>query len=137
MKKSRSRLNEVRVDKYKYWDKEIDMSNFNNVESIVKQVKFPGYNFKVTEITEEICSIHVYYDEPDVFSGVNETQHGRDWLVSYGATEGAIVATCLKAVLTSFEHRTREHFTYKNVPIFYPHFEIEDLLQINKDKIAH
>jgi len=35
------------------------------------------------------------------------------------------VQTAFKAVLTFEEHEIREHFLYKNRPVFSPHYDVE------------
>lgn len=71
--------------------------------------------------------------EPDVYTGKDETQFTRKWLISPHATKSEIVQTCFKLCITSMEHRCREHFKYMNTRVFGPHFDIDDLVSICKD----
>jgi hypothetical protein len=57
-------------------------------------------------------------------------QTGRKWYVSSYATQGEIVQTALKAILTAEEHEVRERFKYKGVAIFGPHLDPNSLVTI-------
>jgi hypothetical protein len=112
----------------------MNCQTYDRILQIVNNVKFPGYNFEldVGGYGNDFYYVQVYYDEPDVMTGINETQYGRKWLIEPDATEGQIVSTLFKAILTSLEHRCREHFTYRQVPVFCPHFDINDLVDLNE-----
>jgi hypothetical protein len=69
-----------------------------------------------------------YFDE-DADTGKAEPQHGRKWYVSRHATDGEVVQTALKAILTSLEHFAREHFRFDGQPIYGPHFELAALVE--------
>jgi hypothetical protein len=94
------------------------------VRQVVAGVKFPGYTFTVEPLADHVY-VQVSYDEPDVMSGVVEEQRGRKWLLPAGQTVGQIVQTCFKAILTSLEHRAREHFLYRGKPVLQPHMDLE------------
>jgi hypothetical protein len=65
-----------------------------------------------------------------------EVQSGRKWYISPHATEGEVVQTALKAVLTALEHEAREAFTYEGSAIFAPHFRMDALVALAREK-AH
>lgn len=96
---------------------------------IVDRINFPQYNFDVEPIEDEFY-IQVYYNEADILTGTVEEQKGRKWVFPAGQTEGQIVQTCFKAVLTSLEHRCREHFTYDNKLVMQPHLPLKKLIKI-------
>ncbi len=108
------------------------------VYELVGCVNYPGYTFRagynLTAGGKEIRYIYVEYDEPDVDTNVNETQHGRKWQLENEWTAQQIIQTCLKALLTSLEHRAREHFTYKGRAIFQPHMTLEALMSIAPER---
>ena len=106
------------------------------VRTIVADVFFPGYTFQVEPINPEQMAIRVIYDEPDVMSGVVEEQHGRWWPIERKWHNGQIVQTCLKALLTSLEHRAREHFTWRGRNVFQPHFSMMTLWDIAKPVVG-
>lgn len=99
------------------------------VSSVVNRIQFPGYKFILNYVPEGY-HVHVQYHENDVMTGVNEEQNGRKWYFPYEQSEGQIIQTCFKAILTSLEHRAREHFTYKGKAILQPHMKVDDLLKI-------
>ena len=96
----------------------------NRVRRIVEEVKFPGYTFTVEALGDHVY-VQVSYNEPDVMSGVVEEQRGRKWLLPAGQTVGQIVQTSFKAILTSLEHRAREHFLWRGKPVLQPHMDLE------------
>ena len=51
----------------------------------------------------------------------------RKWLLSSHMTRSELAQTALKCVLTSVEHRVREHFLYRGERVFGPHFHVEAL----------
>lgn len=74
--------------------------------------------------------VQLRYVEADIDTGNPEDQHGRKWYVSSHSTKSEVVQTVLKACLTSAEHMIREHFTYRGVRIFGPHFDVDKLVQL-------
>jgi hypothetical protein len=124
----------TKLYKVKLWDIWLDPVD------VVKHVNFPGYKFNVRPVEDdpesdyyEHAFIQVEYVEPDVMTGVPETQRGRIWVIepNWGITQ--IVQTCFKALLTSLEHRGREHFSYQGKAVLMPHFDMEQLLKISPD----
>lgn len=109
-------------------------SELLRLQQIMADVRFPGYTFETGQMAGPGEGISLYlrvrYDEPDVMTGVKEEQVGRVWHVPVGQTVGQIVQTCLKAILTSLEHRAREHLTYKGKPVLQPHLDIETVWQL-------
>jgi hypothetical protein len=101
------------------------MQEYERVLKVVQDVTFPGYEFVVETFGTTHFTIHVRYNEPDVMTGVVEEQNGRLWPFPKGQTEGQIVQTCFKALLTSFEHRARENFLWKDKPVLQPHLDIQ------------
>lgn len=99
-----------------------------DISEILKEIQCRDYTFICGELGEGFY-IQVSYDEPDVDTGVNESQNGRKWYVSSHSVPSEVVQTCLKAVLTSMEHRAREHFLYNGVAIYGPHFSADQLLK--------
>lgn len=58
---------------------------------------------------------------------------GRWWRLSTHMTNGEIVQTVFKAVMTALEHEAREMFLYKGVPVLDPHYDIDKLVEFRKD----
>lgn len=105
------------------------LKDFEFVQSVVDNIHFPGYHFRVGLLGERIF-VQVHYVEPDVMTGVTEDQFGREWVVAKNPVAGQVVQTCLKAILTSMEHRVREHFLYRDKPVMQPHFDVDELWQL-------
>lgn len=104
-----------------------DAAEEERVRELLADVTFPGYRFRV--VTVHGAALQVEYDEPDVESGVPAVQRGRKWYISSWATQGEVAQTALKAVLTSHEHRVREHFAWRGARVFGPHFDLDPLVR--------
>lgn len=101
--------------------------------SILADVKLEGYIFEVSAGHGGVYLRGIYWDE-DVYTKKLERQTTRKWLLSPFMTRSEIVQTAFKCAATSFEHRVREGFLYKGRRVFGPHFEIEDLWGLCKDR---
>lgn len=123
------------------------MTELERVRAIVADVHFPGYTFAVVELAgepigpppmiamapvpiEHPIAVQVAYNEPDVMTGVVEEQRGRLWVINHAWGAGQIVQTCLKALLTSLEHRAREHLLWRGRPVLQPHFSLDELWKL-------
>jgi hypothetical protein len=67
------------------------------------------------------------FTAPDIHSGEPEIQHCRKWQLSYHMTNSELVRTAYKAVLAAEEHEAAEAFHYKNVMVYNPHMNVEQL----------
>ena len=101
------------------------------VREILHNIAFPDYVFTVKEDNERMYLQAEYY-EKDVVTGKIELQKTRKWNLSRHMKKSEIVQTAFKCVLTSYEHRCREHFLYKGERVFSPHFDVEALVLICK-----
>jgi hypothetical protein len=97
------------------------------VFEVGQKVHAPGYDFEWFDLKPYGVGVRVAYDEPDVETGAKERRRGRWWLLPYNAEPTQVVQTCFKAVLTSLEHRLREHFTHDGRAVLQPHFKLEAL----------
>lgn len=117
--------------------------NRQELEAILADIKIFDRKFIVTpvtvypwsEATHELRPVlvlgwhlQVCYDEPDVDTGKVELQKSREWFVSETATETDVVDTAFAAVMRSYDHVVKEHFTYKGLRIYSPHFTIAQRL---------
>jgi len=103
------------------------------MRTILFDVNYLDYEFVVREGHGGIF-LQAVYTEPDVVTGLPEPQYTRKWLLSPYMVKSELVQTALKCVLTSAEHRVREHFLYRGRRIFGPHFDVDALVQICDDK---
>lgn len=99
-------------------------------EILANDVTYPGYLLKVTTDGRGEMYLQGQYIEADIFTGKQEMQLTRRWLISPHMSKSELVQTALKCILTSAEHRVREHFKYKGALIFGPHFNVDDLHKI-------
>lgn len=100
---------------------------FALVEELVSLVTYPGYDLHVGRLGDHLF-IQAFYVEPDVDTGDMTVQACRKWAFPAGQSEDQIVNTCFKAILTSMEHRTREHFRYQGVAVMGPHRDLDDVV---------
>lgn len=103
---------------------------FDRICSIIDECRFPGYTFERGILTQDLFFIQVLYQEPDVMTGVVEDQRGRKWVIPAGSAPGQVAQTLLKALLTSLEHRCREHFLFRGRPVLQPHFDLDELWRL-------
>lgn len=103
------------------------------VRRIVSDVKFFDREFYVTAKGDGYL-LQLQYNDLDVETGRMERQHGRKWYVSPYSTKSEIVRSVLKACLTSMEHITREHFTFRGQRIFGPHLDVDNLVELAKTR---
>lgn len=61
-------------------------------------------------------------------------QHTRKWLLSAHMTPSELVQTAFKCVMTAIEHEVREQFTYRQARVFGPHFDVECLVDLARDR---
>lgn len=114
------------------------MMTFEEIQAIVALCSCQDFEFLV-RLDDDRPYLQVEYLEADISSGEDETQRSRKWFLSPYMTKSEIVQTCLKACLTSVEHRVREDFKYKLGPhskpraIFSPHWSV-DFLYSNASK---
>ena len=105
-----------------------------DIRDIVRSCKYPEYQFEVLDNQEHGALLRAVYKEADVHSGQPETQKTRKWYISQNSVKSEIVQTALKCVLTSMEHRCREHFTFDGENVYGPHFDCDTLVQMAKNR---
>jgi hypothetical protein len=103
------------------------------LKDVLSRIEFEGYTWEAREAHGGVVVLGTY-TEPDTYTGVPEQQSTRKWLVSPHMTDSEIVQTVFKLCATSMEHRLREHFTYRGRRVFGPHFDVEDLVGLCKDR---
>lgn len=108
--------------------------NATEIVAIIEDVKFPNYTFTLTFQSEDKYYLQASYYDADVITGKYELQKTRKWYISPFMTKSEIVQTAFKCALTSFEHRTREYFLYKNQRVFSPHYDVEALVELCEQK---
>lgn len=104
--------------------------------NIVAECSFMDYTFHVEMDGRGAIYLQGSYMEPDIDTKVVEEQRTRRWFLSPEMTKSEVVQTVFKCCITSMEHRTREHFTYRDRRVFGPHFNIDALWTIC-DQLDH
>lgn len=99
------------------------------IQELLDHIQFMGYTFVVRPAHGGVV-VSGAYTEEDVYTGIEEPQVTRKWLLSPFMSDSEVVQTVFKLCATSFEHRLREHFLYKGRRIFGPHFDVEDLWRL-------
>jgi hypothetical protein len=109
------------------------------MKKILSEVEFQldsvKYNFEIVVI-EGRPFLRAFYDETDIATGKVEVQYTRKWPLSFHMVKSEIVSNAFKCVITSAEHRTREHFKYRGRRIYSPHFDVDALWEIANKKDA-
>lgn len=78
--------------------------------------------------------IDIIEREPIFFIRIQDAGiKGRKWYISPYMTDGEILQTIFKAILTYDEHEIREKFLFKGKRIFGPHHSLEDLMRIKDE----
>jgi hypothetical protein len=107
--------------------------NIGEIKEILSTIKYKDYIFDVLK-KDITLYLQARYLEADVITNQPTWQYTRKWQLSEHMVKSEIVQTALKCVLTSAEHRVREHFLYKGERIFGPHFDVDGLWQLCRDK---
>lgn len=93
---------------------------------ILAEVTYKDWAFHIEERGGNLY-MQVRFPDPDLVTGIIETQHGRKWIMSQWMTKSEVVTTAFKAIITAEEHETREKFRYRGRMIFGPHFDVDAL----------
>lgn len=105
------------------------IETLRELDAVLAHVEFQDWRFYASHMGNGFY-VQARFPAVDPTHRRLEEQHGRKWYVSRHATPVEVVQTCLKAVLTALEHEAREGFTYKGVPVFQPHLNLEQLVEL-------
>jgi hypothetical protein len=105
------------------------------IEAILAEVTYKDWQFHVGDKNGTLF-LQVRFRRHDPVTGRREEgwQHGRKWQLSEFMVKGEVVQTALKAALTAEEYECREAFRYRGEPIFGPHFDLDALWQLCREK---
>lgn len=65
-------------------------------------------------------------------TGKGLSWNGRKWRLSEHMTDGEVVATAFKALITALEHEARELFTFQGAAVYDSHVDIYKLVALRK-----
>lgn len=100
------------------------------MQTIVGEVTFADYEFRVLESTHGFIYLQANYLEPDTETGRVGLQFTRRWPLSPDMNKSEVVSTAFKCALTSMEHKTREWFLYRGRAVYHPHYDVDALYAI-------
>lgn len=114
------------------------MQNAETIAAVLDNVHLP---FGLTVNFVHSKGGYYYLQVGDLKATCNVTGNevswrGRKWLLSEHMTDGEIVQTVFKAVLTAMEHEVRELFLYRGHSIFDPHYDIDKLVELRRSEGA-
>lgn len=109
-----------------------ELNQIATFEEILARVSYPGFYF-IVSVTKEAFYFHIECNDRCNVTGEHVHWKSRKWLLSEHMTDGEIVQTAFKAVMTAIEHETREKFMYRGQAIFDPHYDIEALVALRQD----
>lgn len=102
-----------------------DRANLVRLMTVVSRVQFPGITFSIEYAEHGLC---VRVGDPQgvcAVTGVAAPWLGRPWPISLDITNGDLVQTLFKALLTALEHEARECFTFQGQRVMDPHRNME------------
>lgn len=89
--------------------------------TVVSRIQFPGVHVEL-EHKEHGLALRVHCPNGVcAVTGEAAPWVGRAWPVSLGITNGDLVQTAFKAILTALEHEARELFTFQGERVMDPH----------------
>jgi len=97
---------------------------------LIGQMTFPhGWSMCMPEWQDENHALLqiVAYNGVDNVTGEPYQWKGRKWVITTHMTDGEIIQTIFKAILTAAEHELRETFLVAGRPILDPHYDLEKL----------
>jgi hypothetical protein len=105
----------------------------DEMQSVINRIRYKGWIFHLAACDRDIY-LQVRFKEVCSVSGIVNDQRGRKWRLSPHMTTSEIVGTAFKAVITAEEHEVRDHFKYRNEPIFNAHYDVEALVDACNQK---
>lgn len=116
------------------------MNPFDRLSGLVSRITYPAFSFTVGQ--DEGKERPYYWLRVEVADGfctqTGEPMHwcGRKWRLSEHMTDGEVVFTAFKALITALEHEARELFKFDGVAVADPHPDIHLLVAHLKDTNA-
>lgn len=96
--------------------------NKEEIKSIIDNIEYKNWTFDIQEKNDGF--------NLQAILG-NNTKSGK-WYISPYITKSELVQKCFLCVLQAEEHETRLEFKYKMSPIFKPHYDVDDLVDLSK-----
>lgn len=93
--------------------------------TVVSRIQFPGVSFQLEHKEHGLCLRVHCANGVDAVTGEVAPWQGRAWPVSLNTTNGELVQTAFKALMTAVEHEARETFTFQGQRVMDPHRNME------------
>ena len=104
-------------------------AEIGRILAVLGAIKFNDWRFVLSQEGSNFF-LHIEADETCNVTGKAHTWKSRKWRMSQHMTDGEIVQTAFKAVMTAMEHEVREQFSFMNQTIFDPHYDIYKLVEL-------
>lgn len=95
---------------------------FKRFRAILDRIEYRGWDL-LLRLDESRYVLQVQ------FWAEGAAQRGRKWLLSEHMTDGEVVQTAFKAIITAEEHECREAFKYRGQAVFGPHLDADWLAE--------
>ena len=99
--------------------------------TIIEEIKYKDWKFNVDE-RADCFTLKITFMAPDLHSGKEELQHCRKWFISKHACRAEIVRTAYKAVVAAETHEVDENFQFRDVRVYSPHTDPDDVVDVQK-----
>lgn len=108
--------------------------NIETAQALVDRIQYKDWTLRLAPFEEGGEHFYLQVRSADVcnVSGDKIEWGGRKWHISRFMTDGEVVLTALKAVLTAEEHEAREKFLFDGEMIFHPHPNVEVMKEFAK-----
>lgn len=100
--------------------------------AILQNIRYGDWIFFVARNADGTPYLQLVWKDVCNDTGESCELKSRKWMLSEHMTKSEIIQTAFKAVLVAEEHEIREKFTYKNEPIFGPHFDLEVMVELSR-----
>lgn len=108
------------------------MGKRDHVIIVLRDLTYKNWRFNLKAIGDVAYALQIAADECDNVTGAPATWFSRKWLLDPDMTDGEIVQTAFKAVMTAEEHEARELFKYQHVAVLDPHYDVNKLRQFRQ-----
>lgn len=95
------------------------------IADVVSRLHYPGLEIKLEHAEHGLCLFVNCPNGVCNVTGEPEAWSGRKWPISLHHTNGDVVNTAFKAVITALEHEAREQFLFQGEAVMQPHRDFD------------
>lgn len=110
------------------------MLNHLQIQELLKDIKCGNFGVHVKmEGTQPYILVYA----PNGFLRVSEEDHSlsRKWPIAPTMTKTEVIWTAFSAIRDAVDQELREHFLFKDTPVFSPHRSLDSLVSYEKDSV--